>query len=108
MILRAAIGFVLLALVFVPFERLRPVRRGQRFFRPGFRTDLLHFLLTGTLTTIGLLLLAIPFVTAIRVLTPDALRASVTTEPAWLLSSPQFHHWHPSPFTSWEPTPAPV
>ena len=81
MLLRAVIGFLLLAIVFMPLERLWPAHPGTRWFRPGFRTDLLHFFFTGLLTTIGLVLAAIPIVVAINALTPTAIREAVTAQP---------------------------
>lgn len=46
-VIRAALALVILGIVFVPLEKLRPVRRGQRVFRPGVRTDVIHFLVTA-------------------------------------------------------------
>jgi sterol desaturase/sphingolipid hydroxylase (fatty acid hydroxylase superfamily) len=84
MFIRAVIGLAILGVVFFPLEKLWPAHRGQRFFRPGFRTDILHFLFTGALTTVGLVLLAIPFVVAIRTFTPDIIRDTVATQPGAL------------------------
>jgi sterol desaturase/sphingolipid hydroxylase (fatty acid hydroxylase superfamily) len=84
-IVNAAIAAVVLGVLFFPLERLWPVRRGQGFFRrPGFRTDLLHFVLTGTLTTVALLVAAVPVVFALQAVTPDALSDAVGAQPAWL------------------------
>jgi sterol desaturase/sphingolipid hydroxylase (fatty acid hydroxylase superfamily) len=84
-IVNAAIAVVVLGIVFFPLELLWPARRGQGFFRrPGFRTDLAHFVLTGTLTTVAFLVAAIPVVLAIQALTPDALTAAVAAQPGWL------------------------
>jgi sterol desaturase/sphingolipid hydroxylase (fatty acid hydroxylase superfamily) len=84
-IVNATIAVVVLGIVFFPLELLRPVRRGQGFFRrPGFRTDLVHFVLTGTLATIAFLVAAVPVVLAIQALTPDALTDAVAAQPGWL------------------------
>ncbi len=80
-IARALLGFAVLAVVFAPLEKLWPAHRGQRFFRPGFRTDVAHFFLTGALTTIGLVLAAAPLVIAMNALTPTAIRDAVTAQP---------------------------
>jgi sterol desaturase/sphingolipid hydroxylase (fatty acid hydroxylase superfamily) len=80
----AVIGLLILAVVFFPLEKLWPAHRGQRFFRPGFGTDILHFLFTGALTTVGLFLLAVPVVVVIRLTTPDVIRDAVTSQPAAL------------------------
>ena len=82
--IRAALALVILGIVFVPLEKLRPVRRGQRAFRPGLRTDVIHFLVTGTLGTVALVILAIVIALPLQRLTPDALRSAVTAQPALL------------------------
>jgi sterol desaturase/sphingolipid hydroxylase (fatty acid hydroxylase superfamily) len=80
-LLKAVLGFALLAIVLGPLEKLWPAHRGQRFFRPGFRTDVAHFFFTGVLTAIGLVLAAAPFVIAMNALTPTAIRDAVTSQP---------------------------
>jgi hypothetical protein len=40
----AGLGFAFLCLVFRPLEIVFPAKSGQRFFRPGWRTDLCFFL----------------------------------------------------------------
>lgn len=79
--MKAVLGFVILAVVFAPLEKLWPAHRGQRLFRPGFRTDVAHFFFTGILTAIGLFLAAAPFVVAMDVLTPSAIRDVVAAQP---------------------------
>lgn len=43
-------GLIVGALIFVPLERLFALRKSQKVFREGWRTDLLHFLFTRTLS----------------------------------------------------------
>ncbi len=86
MILNTAVALVVLGLVFLPLEKLWPAHRG-RFFRPGFGTDLLHFLFNGILTTVGVVILAIPVVVAIQATTPDVLRDAVAAQPRARCSS---------------------
>ena len=81
---RAAIALVLLGILFVPMEKLRPVRREQRTLRTGLRTDVLHFVFTGTLGTIALVALAIVVVLPLQALAPDALVGAVQSQPAAL------------------------
>jgi sterol desaturase/sphingolipid hydroxylase (fatty acid hydroxylase superfamily) len=83
-IVNAVFGLVILGIVFFPLEKLWPAHRGQRFFRPGFRTDLAHFVFTSALTTVGLVLAAVPVVVAIQVFTPDVVRDAVATQPELL------------------------
>ena len=80
--LRAAIALVILGVVFIPLEKLRPVRRGQPVLRTGVRTDVLHFIVTGTLGTIALVVLAILIALPLQRLTPAALRTAVVAQPA--------------------------
>jgi sterol desaturase/sphingolipid hydroxylase (fatty acid hydroxylase superfamily) len=81
-VIRAAIALVLLGILFVPMEKVRPVRRDQRVLRTGVRTDVLHFVITGTLGTIALVALAIVVVLPLQALTPDALVDAVSRQPA--------------------------
>jgi sterol desaturase/sphingolipid hydroxylase (fatty acid hydroxylase superfamily) len=83
-VVRAAIALVLLGILFVPMEKLRPVRRGQKVLRTGVRTDVVHFVVTGTLGTIALLALAIVVVLPLQALTPDGFVAAVQSQPAVL------------------------
>jgi sterol desaturase/sphingolipid hydroxylase (fatty acid hydroxylase superfamily) len=83
-VIRAAIALVLLGILFVPLERLRPVRRDQKVLRTGVRTDVLHFVFTGTLGAIALVALAIVVVVPLQALAPDALADTVGSLPALL------------------------
>ena len=80
-VIRATLALVILGVLFVPLEKLRPVRSGQRFRRPGLRTDVIHFLVTGTLGTIALVILAVVIALPMQRLTPDSLRHEVTAQP---------------------------
>jgi sterol desaturase/sphingolipid hydroxylase (fatty acid hydroxylase superfamily) len=82
--LRAALALVILGIVFIPLEKLRPVRPGQQVLRTGVRTDVIHFVVTGTLGAIALIALVIVLAVPLQRLTPDALRAAVTSQPAVL------------------------
>jgi sterol desaturase/sphingolipid hydroxylase (fatty acid hydroxylase superfamily) len=53
-----ALGLVLLAVLFVPLERLWAVRR-QPVLRPGWGTDAVHFLVTGAVATAATLVLVV-------------------------------------------------
>lgn len=81
---RAAIALVLLGVLFIPLERLRPVRREQRVLRTGVRTDVVHFILTGTLGTIALIALAVVIAVPLQRLTPAGVQAFVTSQPTLL------------------------
>lgn len=80
--IRAAFALVVLGIVFVPLEKLRPVRRA-RTLRPGVRTDVIHFVVTGTLGTLALLVLAAVTVLPLRALAPGAIADTVGRQPEW-------------------------
>lgn len=84
MVLNAAIALLVLGVVFLPVEKLWPAHRGQRLLRPGFRTDVAHFLFTGTLTTISVVAAAIPIVLVIRESVPDSFHTTIASQPALL------------------------
>jgi sterol desaturase/sphingolipid hydroxylase (fatty acid hydroxylase superfamily) len=48
----ALFGLVVGALIFIPLERLFPLRREQKIFRRGWLTDLAHFLFTHILANV--------------------------------------------------------
>jgi sterol desaturase/sphingolipid hydroxylase (fatty acid hydroxylase superfamily) len=43
-------GLIVGALIFIPLERIFALRKDQRIFRRGWRTDIVHFLFTRTLS----------------------------------------------------------
>jgi sterol desaturase/sphingolipid hydroxylase (fatty acid hydroxylase superfamily) len=80
MIARTVFGFLVLSFVFLPLERWMPVRRGQRVLRPGVRTDVVHFALSGPLGAVGLLAAAAPFALVVGAFAP--VRGAVASQPA--------------------------
>jgi sterol desaturase/sphingolipid hydroxylase (fatty acid hydroxylase superfamily) len=80
-VLNAVVALVILGVIFFPLEKLWPAQRGQRFFRAGFGTDVIHFLFTGFLTTVCLVIIAVPFVVVIRVFTPPFIGDAVGSQP---------------------------
>jgi len=83
-VFKAVVALVVLGILFVPLEKLRPVRRGQQVLRTGVRTDVLHFVLTGTLGTIALLALAVIVVVPLQALAPSGLATAIRSQPAAL------------------------
>lgn len=51
-------GFVILFALFVPLERVYPLKRDQKVFREGFKTDLVHFFVNEILVKIGMFFVA--------------------------------------------------
>jgi len=80
---RAAVAFGILWLVFLPLERLWPVHRGRAWFRPGYRTDVAHFFLTGLLSAAAVFVAAVPVYLIGQVLRPDGLQEAVRVQPVW-------------------------
>lgn len=77
------LNLFLLALIFVPLERLFPQRPGQSTFRPGWTTDLVHFLVSHLLVQISAWLTLAPAAAATRVLLWPDLQTVVTSLP-WI------------------------
>jgi sterol desaturase/sphingolipid hydroxylase (fatty acid hydroxylase superfamily) len=95
----AGLGFAFLFLVFRPLEIVFPAKSGQRFFRPGWRTDLCFFL--GHYWFWGGIMLWLHSHLRIWLgwIVPDHFRAVVAEQPWWLqavemiLLSDFFMYW---------------
>jgi len=108
-ILTGGLGFLFLIVVFRPLEWAFPAKRGQRFFRPAWWTDLCFFL-GQYLVWNGLVLACLAyFAHWLHLIVPDGLRAFVAAQPWWLqaievvLLSDFFVYWghrlqHRNPF----------
>lgn len=79
-----ALNLLLTALVFVPLERVFPLRVAQGTFRLGWTTDGVHFLVSHVLVEIVSFLILLPSVTAAALVQPAALQAVVRAQPVWL------------------------
>lgn len=75
---------LLVAAIFVPLERLIPLRRGQRVLRNGWPTDLLHVLVSGLLIRIGLTALVTSAAAISPLVVPPATIAAIAAQPTWL------------------------
>lgn len=75
---------LLVAMIFVPLERLIPLRPRQRILRDGWATDLLHVVISGALIKIGIAALVTLPILASPLLVPSAVRATVAAQPTWL------------------------
>src|SRR5581483_4724942 len=76
-------GLALLALVFVPMERIWSLHP-QKVFRTGWRTDLVHFAVNNLLTTAGLVAVVVLAGGALHAAVPGAVRGAVASQPLWL------------------------
>ena len=81
MIATVLVGLGIAILIFVPLERIFPLRRDQRIFRRGWRTDTMHFLVTNQL--VQLATIAVVFIPAVSlaVLVRPWLGPLVTSQP---------------------------
>ncbi|HZE97287.1 MAG TPA: sterol desaturase family protein [Planctomycetota bacterium] len=73
----------LLAVLFVPMERLFS-RRDQPVFRPGWTTDLAHFLVSHVAVQLLMLLTLTPATVLFRFLLDGALQRAVSAQPGWI------------------------
>ena len=97
-------------MVFRPLERAFPAKKGQRFFRPEWWTDLCFFLsqyllwsgLVLWLINLPALLLGSPLATLVGLAAFRGIRAiyihSNVRLPIgplrWFIGAPELHHWH--------------
>ncbi len=75
---------LLLALVFVPMERLFARLREQKVFRTGWRTDLAHFFVSHLLVQVTVLLTMAPAAVFFRWAVTPVIQNSVAAQPLWL------------------------
>ena len=76
-------GLAVLAVIFVPLERLFALHP-RRVLRPGWRTDVVHYLVNGAALRIGLLVSVVVFGGVLRVFVPAPLRNAVAASPSWV------------------------
>jgi sterol desaturase/sphingolipid hydroxylase (fatty acid hydroxylase superfamily) len=76
------LNLLLLAVIFVPMERLWPLRPEQSTFRPGWTTDTMHFLVSHLLVQVSTLLTLAPATIFFTWATHPALQAWVRELPA--------------------------
>lgn len=73
----------MLAILFVPMERLF-ARRPQPVFRPGWATDLAHFLVSHILVQVLVLLTITPAAVMFRFMLDSPVQRAVGAQPGWL------------------------
>ncbi|MDP7737919.1 sterol desaturase family protein [Mycobacterium paragordonae] len=76
-------GLVILAVIFVPLERLFPLHP-RRVLRQGWRTDLVHYLVNGAALKVGLIAAVIVSGGLLRALVPPPLRVAIASTPSWV------------------------
>jgi sterol desaturase/sphingolipid hydroxylase (fatty acid hydroxylase superfamily) len=78
------VGIAVIALVFIPLERLLPLRRDQKLLRPHWRNDAAFMILNVIPITFGVVFLSYLFAAAAHSWMPSGLVASVRAQPIWL------------------------
>jgi sterol desaturase/sphingolipid hydroxylase (fatty acid hydroxylase superfamily) len=79
----AVFGLVVLAVVFVPLEKVFALHP-QKVFRTGWATDLVHFVVNNLLTTAVMLVAVVGVGLLLRALVPDAVRTTLAGFP-WVV-----------------------
>lgn len=77
-------SFFLVSLVFIPLERLVALKRDQKIFRTGWRTDVSHVMLTGIAVQLANVLFIVLIAEAIHQAVPQGLHTSIANQPLWL------------------------
>ncbi len=75
---------LLLAVVFIPLERLLALHQGQKILRHGWGTDLVYLLVNRLPIQLGLVIVLGATAYASSLLVPDWFRATVAAQPLWL------------------------
>lgn len=75
------LNLLLLAVIFVPLERLFPLRPDQEVFRPGWSTDTLHFFVSHLLVQLTTLLTVMPATTLVAAAGTSRLHELVQAQP---------------------------
>jgi sterol desaturase/sphingolipid hydroxylase (fatty acid hydroxylase superfamily) len=76
------IGLVVLAIIFIPLERLFALRP-RRILRAGWRTDVVHYLINGAALKVGIVIAVAVVGTVLRAFVPAPLRAAIAASPGW-------------------------
>ncbi len=76
-----ALNLLLTALIFAPMERAFPLREGQGTFRPGWTTDVAHFLVSHLLVQLSLFTTLVPARVLFGWASTPELRALVSAQP---------------------------
>jgi sterol desaturase/sphingolipid hydroxylase (fatty acid hydroxylase superfamily) len=75
---------LLIALIFVPLERLFALRPEQKILRDGWVVDLTHLFATGLLIKLGLGFVLAAMILGVERVVPVDWRAAVAAQPHWL------------------------
>jgi len=76
------IGLVVLAIIFIPLERLFTLRP-RRVLRAGWRTDVVHYLINGAALKVGIVIAVAVVGSALRAFVPPPFRAAIAASAGW-------------------------
>jgi sterol desaturase/sphingolipid hydroxylase (fatty acid hydroxylase superfamily) len=76
-------GLAILAVIFIPLERMFALHP-RRALRPGWRTDLVHYLVNGAALKIGLVVSVVVVGSVLRAFVPAPLRLGIAASPTWV------------------------
>lgn len=74
------VGIFILLLIFVPLERLFTLKKEQKIFRNGWRTDLIHLLVNKFLVNVGVIVVAVLLAVALRGFISPSFQAAVASQ----------------------------
>lgn len=77
-------SILIIALIFIPLERLLPLHAEQKVLRKHWLNDVVYLFVNGIVIKIGLLILIAPMMVGIRVVIPEGLTLAVQSQPLWL------------------------
>ncbi len=76
------IALVVLAIIFIPLERLFALRPRQ-ILRQGWRTDVVHYLINGAALKAGVIVAVVVVGTSLRAFVPVSFRTAIAASPSW-------------------------
>jgi sterol desaturase/sphingolipid hydroxylase (fatty acid hydroxylase superfamily) len=77
------VGIVVLAIIFIPVERLFALHPRQ-VLRRGWRTDVAHYLINGAALQVGLVVAVAVVGTVLRAVVPATFRTAIAASPGWV------------------------
>lgn len=77
------VGLAVLAIIFIPLERLFALRP-RRILRPGWRTDVVHYLINGAALKVGVVVAVAVAGTVLRACVPVPFRTAIAASPGWV------------------------
>ena len=70
--------------IFMPLERLFTLRKEQKVFRTGWRTDIIHFMLNRFLTDAGSFIVIVALAISLRWMINPNIQSFVSAQAGWL------------------------